>query len=149
MIRLLRKEFFITLFWKQNNWHRHGVFIHTMKVCYHLLRNNQYNMLLAGLLHDIGKPIIAFQDSKDLLQGTYSFVNHEEVSYRVIRNWKFVSKRTKSLVRWHYIIRDLQKCLEKGKFARYRRLSKIWNRLDEDLREDLRMFLKCDDLGKN
>ena len=148
MKRILRKEFFITLFYKQNNWHKHGVLVHTLKVCWFLLKYKQYNMLLAGLLHDIGKPIIAFQDDKDKLRDTYSFVNHEEVSYIIIKDW-YIPQRTKNIVRWHYIIRDMKKCLEKGKFARYNRLTKIWNKLDDTMRKDLEMFLKCDDLGKN
>ena len=64
-IRIFRKEFFITLFFKQNKYHRFGVFLHTLALVYHTTKHKQYKMIPSAFLHDIGKPIIAFQDEKD------------------------------------------------------------------------------------
>ena len=68
-------------------------------------------MIVAGLLHDIGKPIIAYQDKEDKITNEYSFHNHEELSYQIIKNWK-VSSYTKQLVRYHYLIRGMSKAKE-------------------------------------
>jgi len=57
-------------------------------------------MLLAGLLHDIGKPVVAYQKEEDIALGEYSFTDHEEMSYLIIKDWKFVSDYTKKLVRY-------------------------------------------------
>ena len=35
----------------------------------HVLKHKQYKMISAAFLHDIGKPIIAFQDEKDKTTG--------------------------------------------------------------------------------
>ena len=142
------KAFWTTLFWKQNNWHRHGVFIHTLKVVASIIKHKEYRMIAAGLLHDIGKPFVAYRDEKDKITGEYSFTNHEEASWHIIKNWKFISNYTKNLVRYHYIIRDMKKAKEKGKFARYNRLVKEWNKLDKDFKKDLKTFMICDDEGK-
>jgi len=69
--RILRKEFFITLFIKQNRWHKYSVFKHTLALTVHAIKHKQYRMLAAAFLHDIGKPIIAFQDEKDKTTGEY------------------------------------------------------------------------------
>jgi len=150
-MKRLNLRFINSLLWRQNRHHKHGVFIHTLKVTYYLLKNKQYKMLLAGLLHDIGKPFVAFQDESDLKKDylSYSFLNHEEASYQIIKNWKFISDYTKNIVRYHYIIRDMHLCRKKGKLARYNRLIKIWNKIPIEMKKDLGIFLKCDDLGKN
>ncbi|AZL53728.1 hypothetical protein EI285_03700 [Aliarcobacter skirrowii] len=84
--RVFRKEFFITLFLKQNKHHRFGVLLHTLALVYHTTRHKQYKMIPSAFLHDIGKPIITFQDEKDKITGEYSFYNHEELSYQVIKS---------------------------------------------------------------
>lgn len=142
------KAFIITLFWKQNKWHNHGVIRHTLNVVYQTLKHKHYKMLGASLLHDIGKPLVAYQDDNDKLVGTYSFTNHEEIGYRVIRNCIFISDYTKNLVRYHYLLRDMKKSKSKGNYARYRRLVKIFNKLPSDFKKDLELFLILDDLGK-
>ena len=43
---LFTKSFFKTLLWKQNKYHRHGVFLHTMRVVYYALINGDLKMLL-------------------------------------------------------------------------------------------------------
>ncbi|MGJ0319041.1 HD domain-containing protein [Aliarcobacter cryaerophilus] len=43
-------------------------------------------MIPSAFLHDIGKPIITFQDEKNKITGEYSFYNHEELSYQVIKS---------------------------------------------------------------
>lgn len=149
-MRVLKSSFWNSLLWRQNRHHNHGVFVHSLKVTYHLFSKGNFRMLAAGLLHDIGKPFIAFQDEEDLKRDylSYSFKNHEEASYIIIKNWRFISNYTKDLVRYHYLIRDLKLSKEKGKLARYNRLYKIWIKLDEDFKKDLEIFLECDDLGK-
>ena len=104
-------------------------------------------MLPAAFLHDIGKPYIAFQDEKDKLTKEYSFHNHEEMSYHIIKNWK-VSEYTKKLVRYHYLIRGMQKGQEKNHIQRYNRMKRAFDKLDENFIEELKLFMKFDDMGK-
>jgi hypothetical protein len=144
----LSKNFFISLFWKQNKWHKHGVLMHTIKVCYHTIRLKHYNFIIPALLHDVGKPFVAFQKEEDIINGEYSFTNHEEMSYQIIKKWSFISDRTKNLVRYHYIIRDIGNSQKKNDMLRNNRLLKKWDKFDEEFKEELRKFLKCDDLGK-
>lgn len=145
--RVLKKEFYITLFIKQNKWHRYGVLLHTFAVAFHILKAKEYKMLAAAFLHDIGKPYIAFQDEKDKLTKEYSFHNHEEMSYHIIKNWK-VSEYTKKLVRYHYLIRGMQKAQEKNHIQRYNRMKRAFDKLDENFIEELKLFMKFDDMGK-
>ena len=42
--RVFRKEFFITLFLKQNKHHRFGVLLHTLALVYHTTRHKQYKI---------------------------------------------------------------------------------------------------------
>jgi len=105
-------------------------------------------MLGAGLLHDVGKPFTAFvKDEEDVAFNEYSFTDHEERSYQIIKNWKFVSEYTKNLVRYHYLIRDIKKSKIES-IERYTQKQNIWNSLDEEMQEELRRFLHYDDLGK-
>ena len=67
--RVLKKEFYITLFIKQNKWHRYGVLLHTFAVAFHILKAKEYKMLAAAFLHDIGKPYVAYQNEKDKITG--------------------------------------------------------------------------------
>jgi len=148
MNKILSRAFLESLFIKQNSWHKYGVLGHTLKVTFHCLEGGDYKFFMAGLLHDIGKPYSAYQDKQDLLEGTYSFTNHEELSYQIIKNWPFISQDTKNMVRYHYLIRDMKKSKKKGKIARHKRLVKSWDKLDTDFKEKLGRFLKYDDLGK-
>jgi hypothetical protein len=146
--RIFRKPFFITLFIKQNKWHRYSVLIHTLMLVYHATKAKQYKMITAGFLHDIAKPLVAFQDESDKHTGEYSFTNHEELGYKVIKNWFFISDYTKILVRYHFLIRGMEISKEKGREARYKRMKRIYDSLDEDLLSDLKLFLQYDDLAK-
>ena len=141
------KAFWITLLLKQNNWHKHSVLGHTLKVTWELIKVKKYNLIAAALLHDIGKPLVAYQDDKDKITGEYSFHNHEEVSWYIIKDWP-ISDYTKEIVRHHYLIRGMKKAKEKGDFAKYRRQRKIWDKLSLDFKKDLGIFLKADDKGK-
>jgi len=145
--RILRKEFFITLFWKQNKHHKHGVLVHTLAVMYYVAKRGHYRMLPAALLHDIAKPVIAFQDSNDVKTGQYSFWNHEELSYQIIKHWP-LSSYTKSLVRYHYLLRGMQKAVQRDQIKKYKRLERIYHRLDAPFKKELDYFLACDDQGK-
>ena len=146
--KIFRKEFFLTLCLKQNKWHRHGVFLHTLKVVYHCIKNNRYDMIMAGFLHDIGKPFVAYQDDEDIITGEYSFTNHEEISYRIVKNWFFINDFTKNIVRNHYLIRGMANAKKKNQMGKYHRMKRIYDKLDDDFIEDLKLFMKFDDLAK-
>ena len=148
MNRVFSRAFLESLFIKQNSWHKYGVLGHTLKVTYHCIEAKDYSFVMAGLLHDIGKPYSAYQDEKDVLEGTYSFTNHEELSYQIIKSWPFITAETKKMVRYHYLIRDIKKSKKKGKLTRHKRLLKTWDSLDPGFKEKLERFLKYDDLGK-
>lgn len=147
MSRIFRKEFFITLFIKQNNWHKYSVFNHTLALVFHAIKYKQYKMIPAALLHDIGKPIIAFQDEKDKTTGEYSFHNHEELSYQIIKNWK-ISSYTKDLVRYHYLIRGMSKAKQRDQIGKYKRMKRSYDKLDSSFIKELKLFMKFDDLAK-
>ena len=105
-------------------------------------------MITAGLLHDIGKPVLAYQGENDRLTGQYSFTNHEEVGYQMIKNVPFISDYTKNLVRYHFLIRGMDIAQRKGYEGRYRRMKRIYDSLDESFVENLKLFLEFDDLAK-
>lgn len=142
------KAYLVTLFWKQNKWHQHGVLLHTLHVTYQAIKHKEYKMIVPALLHDIGKPCVAYQKPEDVINKEYSFTNHEEASYRIIKDWYLVSDYTKKMVRYHYLLRDMEKSKKKGDYARYKRLVRIFNKLDREFKKDLAIFLKLDDLGK-
>jgi len=121
--------------------------LHTLALVYHAIKNKRFNMIPAALLHDIGKPIIAYQDEKDKTTGEYSFHNHEEVSYQIIKNWK-ISSYTKELVRYHYLIRGMKKAKEKKELGKYKRMKRNYDKLDKEFVKELAIFMKFDDLAK-
>ena len=105
-------------------------------------------MFAAAIFHDIGKPSTAFvKDEEDRKFNEYSFTDHEEKSYQIIKNWFFVGEYTKSLVRYHYLIRDIN--LSKTRNTkRYEEKKSTWESLGADMKDDLALFLKFDDMGK-
>ena len=146
-----KKPFWVTLFWKQNKYHRHGVLVHTLKVLYHVTKTGRFDLIPAALLHDIGKPFVAHHDAEDIKGGCkeYSFTNHEEISWYLIRNWPswLLSDYSKEVIRHHYLIRALGK--EKTKNPKkYNRLKKRWDKLSKDMKKDLKTFIIADDLAK-
>ncbi len=151
-MKRLDKAFFMTMFIKQNKYHAHSVLGHTIKVAYELIRKDRWDLVPAGILHDIAKPLSAHQDKEDIEegQGNYSFTNHEIFGYYLIKDWPewLVSNYTKDIVRHHYLIRGMSKAKKKGNFAKYRRLRRIWDKLDNDFKADLGVFMAADDLGK-
>lgn len=151
MNKIISKPFLETLFIRQNEYHKSSVLGHTFKVFLSALIFKKFDFLMATLLHDIGKPYTAYKDEKDIISEipSWSFTNHEEISYQLIKNIPFISNKTKMLVRYHYIIRDMKKSKEKNKIGRYKRLKRMWNKLDEDFKKDLYCFLIFDDLGKS
>jgi len=146
--RVFRRAFFIALFIKQNRHHKHSVLIHTLKVAYYAFKAKEFKMIPAAILHDIGKPIVAYQDEKDKITGEYSFTNHEEIGYQLIKKIPFISNYTKNLVRYHYLIRGIQKAHEKGQTGKYKRLKRNFNKLDQNFIKDLEKFLIFDDKAK-
>lgn len=142
------KAFFDSLFFVQNKWHQHGVLLHTLRVVYNVVKAKEFRFLAAAFLHDIGKPFCAYKkDEEDIEYEEYSFTDHEERSYQIIKNWPFISKYTKDIVRYHYLIRDIQKS-KKEDIARYHRKKKIWDALEPYLKKDLQRFIEYDDMGK-
>ena len=49
-----------TLFYKQNRHHKHGMLMHTLRVAWYTLKHRDFKMFPAPLLHDIGKPFVAY-----------------------------------------------------------------------------------------
>ena len=144
----LSVPFLRSRFGMQNKWHQHGVLIHTLRVVYYTLKAGQFKMFMTALLHDVGKPSTAFiKDEEDVTYGEYSFTDHEEKSYQIIKNWPFISTYTKNMVRYHYLIRDIKKSATEN-LQRYEKKKKIWDSLDAEVHEDLKIFLVFDDLGK-
>jgi predicted HD phosphohydrolase len=145
---IFSKAFWDSLLFTQNKWHQHGVLVHTLRVFYYTLKNGDYKMLAAALLHDVGKPFTAFKkDQEDWEFDEWSFTDHEERSYQIIKKWPFISEYTKNLVRYHYLIRDIKKS-KKEDLKRYEEKRAIWESLDDDMHRDLERFLQYDDLGK-
>ena len=145
---IFSKPFLESLFFTQNKWHQHGVLVHTLRVTYYCLKGGDYSFFMAGLLHDIGKPSSAFvDDDEDREFGEYSFTDHEERSYEIIKNYPFISEYTKKLVRYHYLIRDIKKSKTKD-LKRYKAKKDIWDSLDDEFKSDLERFIIYDDKGK-
>jgi len=146
--KIFSYPFLDSLFFMQNKWHQHGVLVHTLRVTYYALKAGDFKFFAAGLLHDVGKPFTAFKkDEEDYKFHEWSFTDHEEKSYQIIKNWFFISEYTKKIVRYHYLIRDIKKS-KKEDLPRYAQKKAIWDALDEDLQKDLQRFLHYDDLGK-
>lgn len=145
---IFSKIFWITLLIKQNRYHKYGVFLHTLKVVLGVIKAKDFKFLAAALFHDIGKPFVAYQDEEDILVDEYSFTDHEEKSYQIVKNWFFLSDYTKQIIRYHYIIRDIKNSKQKGLFSRLIRLEKSWKQLDSKFIKDLEIFLIYDDYGK-
>ena len=142
------KPFLDSLFFTQNKWHQHGVLLHTLRVVFYIVKAGDFRMLGAGFLHDIGKPSTAFKkDAEDEEFYEWSFTDHEERSFEMIKDWFFVSEYTKKLVRYHYLIRDIKKS-KKEDLERYVQKQAIWDTLDDELKRDLEIFLMHDDAGK-
>jgi predicted HD phosphohydrolase len=149
MNKIFSKAFLTTLFIKQNRWHNHSVLGHTLKVTFHAIKSGQFKFIIPALLHDIGKPFSAHQrNPKDVVEGTYSFTNHEELSWLIIRKNPFISDWTKDIVRYHYLLRDIYLAEQKGLTARHARVTKRWNKLTPELKKELEAFLLIDDAGK-
>lgn len=144
---IFSKPFLRSLFIIQNEWHQHGVLVHSLRVFWNVLKSGEFKFLAAALLHDIGKPFVAYQKPKDIEYQQYSFTDHEERSYQIIKNWPFISKYTKELVRYHYLIRDISKHKTKEPL-RSQAKEKIWMSLSHDMQNDLKRFMIYDDLAK-
>ena len=146
--KILSKPFLDSLFFTQNKWHQHGVLVHTLRVTYETLKAGDWKFFAAGLLHDIGKPFTAFKkDAEDYEFDEWSFTDHEERSYEIIKNWPFISDYTKQIVRYHYLIRDIKKSKTED-YERYLEKKAIWDSLDAQMHKDLERFLLYDDRGK-
>ena len=140
--------FWHSLLWIQNKYHQHGVLVHTLRVVWEIIKAKQWRFLAAGFLHDVGKPFVAYKkDAEDYEFGEYSFTDHEEMSYEIIKNWPIISSYTKDLVRYHYLIRDIKKSKTEDP-KRYKEKKAIWDSLDKAFHKDLEQFLVFDDKAK-
>jgi len=151
------KYFFITLFVRQNKYHRHSVLVHILIVFLKSMAISKDRFFAASLLHDIGKPFVATLDEDGY---NFSFTNHEEKSYQIIKHWPFISKYTKDLVRYHYLKRRIQKDGEKlkrgensanGDLITQEKLDemiKTYNSFSFEFKKDLRIFQILDDKAK-
>jgi len=153
------KSFFTTLFIKQNQYHKYSVLGHTLSVAHQCIKSKQYRFIVPALLHDVGKPVVAFQDARDKEQNTFSFTGHEEKSYLMIRKFPFISHKTKMLVRHHYLITGMATDLRKAdknrdvgddiKFMNsYDSRRAIWDSFDAEFQRELMIFKIFDDRGK-
>jgi CRISPR/Cas system-associated endonuclease Cas3-HD len=115
---------------------------------YGAFKDKNYKFIIPALLHDIGKPFVAYQKPSDKVLGIYSFTNHEEKSYQIIKNWFFLSNWTKDIVRYHFILRDMQRTKEKNEIIKFKILEEKWLKLSEKFILDLHTFQKYDDFGK-
>jgi len=145
---IFSKIFWITLLFKQNKYHKYGILLHTLKVVIGVLKAKDFKFLAAAFFHDIGKPFVAYQDDEDILVDEYSFTDHEERSYQIVKNWLILSDWTKDIIRYHYIIRDIQNSKRKGLFDRLERLETAYATLDDEFIKDLEDFLIYDNYGK-
>ena len=135
---ILSVPFLKSLFLIQNEWHQHGVLFHTLRVTYYTIKAKDFKLIPAALLHDIGKPFSAFKKNEDdIIHGEYSFTDHEEVSYQIIKNWPFISEYTKKIVRYHYLIRDIKKS-KKENYERYEIKKVLWESLSDEIHEELK-----------
>ncbi len=132
--KIYSKPFWISLLWKQNEYHKHGVLVHTLKVLFCILKNKDYKFIATAIFHDIGKPFVAYQKLEDIQTKEYSFTDHEE--------W------TKNMIRYHYILRDISKCKKENMQGRLKEKEAIFTTFDKDFINDLKTFLKYDDCGK-
>ena len=153
----MNKYFFTTLFVKQNRYHKHSVLVHTLKVVLGVIATSKDKLFTAAWLHDIGNPLVATLDENGK---EFSFTNHEEKSYQIIKNWPFISKYTKDIVRYHYIRRRIEKDskkLSEGKASAngdpitkesVEEMIKLYNSFSFEFKKDLRIFQILDDNAK-
>ena len=104
-------------------------------------------MIPAAIFHDISKPFVAYQKPEDIPKHEYSFTDHAEYSYDIIKNLKGISDYTKNLVRYHYLIRDIKKCSENDNI-RYVKKKRVWDNMNPNFQYELKKFLICDDASK-
>jgi len=81
------------------------------------------------------------------VKNEYSFINHEEVGYRIVAKWPFLSGYTKLLVHWHYLLRDIEKHRTKNPYRAPVKARKLAC-LSPGIQEALRTFLLYDDKAK-
>ena len=69
--KILSIPFLKSLFLIQNEWHQHGVLLHTLRVTYYTIKAKDYKLIPAALLHDVGKPFSAFKRDEDDIKYEY------------------------------------------------------------------------------
>jgi len=88
----------------QNAYHKYDVFRHSVLTCKNLPASDPV-LRLAGLVHDVGKPVVRVMDEK---KNDYVFHGHEKTGARIVDRWmeklKFSNadrERVVHLVRYH------------------------------------------------
>lgn len=130
--------------------------MHTLKVFW-LALVSESKFCAAALFHDIGKPLVATLDEDGY---DYSFTNHEERSYQIVKNWPFISEFTKDLIRHHYITRRIERDSERLKEGKnssngdlvtqegINEMIKTYNSFSREFKMDLKKFKVLDDKAK-
>ncbi|QSH39211.1 HD domain-containing protein [Candidatus Kaiserbacteria bacterium] len=96
---------------EQNQAHSYDVFEHLMRSLQHAAdKNYSFDVRLAALLHDIGKPE---SRRRDTVKNDYTFYGHEVIGARmtrkILRDLKFpkdTAHNVEKLVRWHMFFSD-------------------------------------------
>jgi hypothetical protein len=65
--RILSIPFLKSLFFIQNEWHQHGVFLHTLRVTYYTVKAKDLKLISAALLHDIIDNKLNLKEENDLV----------------------------------------------------------------------------------
>lgn len=154
----------------QNAFHEYDVFSHTLNYVEHLkTMTSDEEMIVAGYLHDIGKPVVAKPKIKNgkLLEKEagkpyHEFEDHELVGEELVRNMPFElfkeynlnQERIAKLVSSHYLpmdgIKEMRKTKNYSEFeSKYQKLEKTLDKSGITRSEVLTMFLAdCLSKGK-
>lgn len=121
-------------------WHIYDVWEHTLSVIKNI-KNNDLNTLLAGLLHDIGKPsTFTLVDGEGHFYGHYS--ESVKIAEKVLKELKFsndIIDEVLKLIEYH----DLE-CSASNKFIR-----RMLNKLGKETFDKLLVLKRADILGQS
>jgi len=153
----------------QNQWHKYDVYGHTGRVVGALKeRNAPLELLAAGILHDIGKPVVATMDiDKDgnpeyaNSHVSYSFKGHEEKGYEMIMalpnsifsDLNLDKNKIAEIVRKHYIIQPYVKQIRNSEkiSEKYSHLNELNAKLNDGvspIKNELLEMYYADTIGK-
>jgi len=148
----------------QNKFHKYNVFDHTMKYVEYLkTKTDDPNILVAGLLHDIGKPVVATPkvgEYNEEGKQYHKFTNHEKVGGEMVKEMNpelfqqhgLDQEKIAGLVTHHYTpmlkIKELRKAENLEEFEKtYQSLQQSLDETGLDKNEIMLMFL-ADSISK-